>query len=113
MNTLFIFNDNPADIEKAFHGLRLAAALLKQDASDVRIFLFADGVRMVEAKSNTAYDISELFAEFAKRNIPVAACVSCLDKRGLADAVMPKNALPATLNEAVEWTTWADKVLVY
>ncbi|MBW3568192.1 MAG: DsrE family protein, partial [Proteobacteria bacterium] len=80
---------------------------------DVRIFLFADGVRMVEAKAETTFDITELSAGFAERNTPVAACISCLDKRGLTDAVLPTNAQRATLKEAVEWTSWADKVLVY
>jgi len=113
MNTLFIFNDDPSRLEKAFHGLRLATALSKQDASTVRIFLFADGVRMLDDASNGEFDASELTSALAQLAVPVGACASCLDKRGLANSSLPPNALRASLNDATEWTRWATRVLVY
>lgn len=107
MNTLFIFNEAPSRSEKAFHGLRLANVLAAREP--VRIFLFADGVHLAHDATGE-FDVAELKSALT---VPVAACASCLDGRGIDAGRLPRNVTRASLNDAADWAAWADKILVY
>lgn len=43
----------------------------------------------------------------------IAACGSCMDARGIAAAELTDGTRRGTLDELAEWTSWADRVLVF
>lgn len=113
MSTLFIFNHSPFNDESAWHGLRLAVTLAKRDAPALRLFLFADGVELLNPESAGEFAAHDLAASLHAHDVRIGACGSCLDAHGLGDAALPANAARANLNDAADWTAQADKVLVY
>lgn len=112
---MFIFSDSPYGSQRAYNGLRLALALSRK-AMTVRVFLLGDGVTCAlvgPAPANPEYYPQEMLQSIADANNEIAACRTCLDARGF----MQRSLIPAvregTLDQLVEWTEEAEKVLSF
>lgn len=116
MKTLFILNDAPYGSERSYNALRLAGALAKRRSDELRVFLIGDAA--VCAKSGQSvpqgfYNINRMLQVVTSRSIPVAVCGSCMDARGMQAEELVQGATRSTLEELADWTTWAEKVVVF
>jgi uncharacterized protein involved in oxidation of intracellular sulfur len=111
---LFIFNDSPHGSQRAYNGLRLAAALARKE--QVRVFLLGDGVICGLAGFNPAhadYNPQELLKQVAASGAPIAVCGTCMEARGIAAESLITEARRSTLDELVSWTQDCDKVISF
>ena len=86
-STLFILNDAPYGNERAYNGLRLAAALAAKENLSVRLFLMADAVGCAKTgqKVPEGYYNVQLMLGKVLRKGEVGLCGTCMDARGLRD----------------------------
>lgn len=111
---LFIFNDSPYGSQRAYNGLRLAAALARK--TEVRVFLLGDGVTCALAGFNPAhadYNPQELLNQVAGAGAPILACGTCMEARGITAEALLAAVKRSTLDELVAWTMECDKVISF
>lgn len=116
MNTLFILNDPPYGTERSYNGLRLAGALAKQGTDQLRIFLMGDAAACAKGGHNVPqgfYNINRMLRVVTLKEVPVGVCGSCMDARGITEAELEEGTKRSSLDELAEWTTWAQKVMVF
>jgi len=114
MKYLFIFNDSPYGHQRAYHGLRLAAALARK--SPLRVFLLGDGVLCGMAGLTPAhadYNPQELLRAVAGSGGTVAACNTCLEARGIPAASLIPEVRRSNLEELAAWTEECEKVVSF
>jgi uncharacterized protein involved in oxidation of intracellular sulfur len=114
--TLFILNDPPYGTERSYNGLRLAGALAKQDGQQVRVFLMGDAAACAKAGQQTPngyYNLERMLRAVTNRHGEIAVCGTCMDARGIAADELVAGAVRSTLDELAEWTTWAERILVF
>lgn len=114
-STLFILNDAPYGNERAYNALRLAAALATREQQQVRVFLMADAVFCAKEGQKVPegyYNVQVMLGKVLRHG-EVRLCGTCMDARAMADAEMIAGARRSTLAELADWTTAADKVLIY
>ena len=113
MQTLFILNDAPYGSERSYNALRLAKALAKRDGESVRVFLMGDAVACAKAGQKVPegyYNAGDMVRMVGGE---VGLCGTCLDARGIGADEIVDGARRSTLSELANWTTEADKVLVF
>jgi uncharacterized protein involved in oxidation of intracellular sulfur len=116
MKALIILNDPPYGTERSYNGLRLALALAKIEGTELRIFLMADAVACAKPGQKTAegyYNLEHMLHGLAAKNIPIGACGTCMDARGVTDADLQPGAHRSSMAELAKWTVWADKVVTF
>jgi uncharacterized protein involved in oxidation of intracellular sulfur len=114
-STLFILNDAPYGNERVYNALRLASALAAKEGQRVRLFLMADAVACAKTgqKVPEGYYNVQLMLGKVLRKGEVGLCGTCMDARGLRDEELVEGARRGTLAQLADWTTEADKVLVF
>jgi uncharacterized protein involved in oxidation of intracellular sulfur len=117
MKALFIINDPPYGTERVYNALRLAHALLKQDAAtQVTVFLMADAVLAAKAQQKTPdgyYNIERMLKRVVSGKGTLLLCGTCMDARGVGAAEIVDGARRSTMDELAQATADADKVLVF
>ncbi len=115
MTCLFILNEHPYQSERDYNGLRLATAMAEDESNTVNVFLFGDAVFCaVEGKPPEGKDdIPWMLARFAAGHRRVAACRTCMERRGIAETALIPCAYRSTLGELAQWMSEADRVLVF
>jgi uncharacterized protein involved in oxidation of intracellular sulfur len=116
MKTLFILNDAPYGSERTYNGLRLAGAVAKQADRAVRVFLIGDGASASHRNQKVPqgfYNVEVMIGNVIRSGGEVGVCGTCMDARGMSDSDLAERTHRSTLAELAEWTTWADKVLVF
>jgi uncharacterized protein involved in oxidation of intracellular sulfur len=116
MRILVQLNDPPYGSERTWNGLRLAQSLAKREEVEVRVFLFGDSVGAAVAGQKVPdgyYHLDRMVAGIARHGGQVGCCGTCLDARGLTDVALVDGAHRGSLDEATDWTLWADKVLTF
>ncbi len=117
MKALFILNDPPYGTERVYNALRLAQALLKKAPQDeVTVFLMADSVIAAKSGQKTPdgyYNIERMLKRVLAGNGKVLLCGTCMDARGLDDAMLTTGARRSTMDELATATADADKVLIF
>jgi uncharacterized protein involved in oxidation of intracellular sulfur len=114
--TLFILNDAPYGAERSYNGLRLAGALSKRDAEEVKIFLIGDAASCAKAHQHVPqgfYNLELMLKAPARHGAEIGVCGTCMDARGIAEPELAEGTKRSTLEELANWTQWADKVLVF
>lgn len=114
MSHLFIFNDSPYGNQRTFNGLRLAFALARK--AKVRVFLFGDGVTSALAGLTPAhadYNPQEMLKGIAGTGAEIVACGTCMEARGLAQESLIPEVKRGSLDQLVEWTEEAEKVISF
>jgi uncharacterized protein involved in oxidation of intracellular sulfur len=103
--------------ERVYNALRLALALLKQDAqAGVTLFLMADAVTAAKAGQKTPdgyYNLERMLKRVLASNGKVLLCGTCMDARGIDGASLVAGAGRSTMDELATATIEADKVLVF
>ena len=116
MKHLFIFNDAPYGSERTYNGARLAGALAKQAASEVRVFLIGDAAAAAHKKQKVPagfYNLEVMLGSLVKHAALIGVCGTCMDPRGIAADDLIEGSHRSSLDELTQWTLWADKVLVF
>jgi uncharacterized protein involved in oxidation of intracellular sulfur len=114
MKYLFIFNDSPYGDQRAYNGLRLAAAMARKAAT--RVFLLGDGVLCGLAgfaPAHADYNPQELLRAIAATGAPIAACTTCLEARGIPTEALIPEVRRGSLDELAGWTEECEKVLAF
>lgn len=112
MKYLFVFNDSPFGNQRAYNGLRWAAALARDAA--IKVFLLGDGVVCGIAGFNPAhadYNPQELLRAIAASGAEIAACGTCLGARGIASESLLPQVRRSSMDELVAWTEQCEKVI--
>lgn len=116
MNYLLILNDPPYGTERSYNALRLALSLRKSEGAVLKIFLLGDAVSCAKAGQKTPegyYNLERMLKGLTTRRIPVGACGTCMDTRGLTDAELLEGVHRSSMDELTTWTMEAEKVLVF
>ena len=117
MKTLVLINDPPYGTERLYNALRLAHALLKRDpATQLTVFLIGDAVVAAKAQQKTPdgyYNAERMLKRLLAGKAGVLLCGTCMDARGIGDAVLLEGARRSTMDELANATAEADKVLVF
>lgn len=114
--TLIILNEPAYGNERTYNGMRLALSLAKQEQVELRVFLMGDSVTAAKPRQKTAdgyYNLERMLKGLTPRSIPVGACGTCIDARGMTDEPLVEGVCRSTLAELTEWTIWADKVVTF
>jgi uncharacterized protein involved in oxidation of intracellular sulfur len=59
------------------------------------------------------YNIERMLRGLATKAVPVGACGTCTDARGLTEADLVEGAHRSSMAELAEWTLWADKIVTF
>lgn len=113
---LIILNDAPYGSERTYNGLRLAGTIAKTGDNELHLFLMGDSVVAAKAGQKVPsgyYNVEVMLGAAIRGGAKVALCGTCLDARGIADAEIVQGAQRGTMNQLGEWTTTADRVLVF
>jgi uncharacterized protein involved in oxidation of intracellular sulfur len=116
MKTLFVLNDPPYGTERSYNALRLAGAVAKRGGDELRIFLMGDAAACAKGGQSVAqgfYNINRMLHVVTLKHVPVGVCGSCMDARGIKSEELVDGTKRSTLEELAEWTTWAEKVVVF
>jgi len=116
MNFVIILNDPPYGTERSYNGLRLAISLSKQTDCDVKVFLMADAAscsKSGQLTPNGYYNLERMLKSLVSKGVPIGACGSCMDARGLKIEEMMQGVHRSSMDELTQWTVWADKVIVF
>jgi uncharacterized protein involved in oxidation of intracellular sulfur len=116
MRTLFILNDPPYGTERTYNGLRLALALIKAGAGEIRVFLMGDAAAAAKSGQRTPngyYNLERMLGALSNAAVATGACGTCLDARGLAAETLVSGVHRSSMEELAAWTAWADRVLVF
>jgi len=116
MNALVVLNDPPYGTERSYNGLRLAQAMARADDTRVQVFLLGDAVACGKAGQKTPdgnYNVARMLSSLISSGAEVRACSSCLDARGIAEAELVIGIERSVMAALAEWTTGADRLLVF
>ena len=114
---LFILNDPPYDSERCYNALRVAGALIKEDArTQVTVFLMADAVNAAKIGRKVpddCYNVERLLKQVLAGKARVLLCGTCMDARGLSDAEIMPGARRSSVDALAAAVVDADKVFVF
>lgn len=116
MKVLFILNDPCYGNERSYNGLRLATSLSKKNGISLKVFLMGDAVPYAKYDQNTPtgyYNIERMLKVLSQNNIPIGACGSCSDARGIKANEFSSGIHYSSMDELTEWTLEADRVIVF
>ena len=116
MKVLLIVNDPPYGTERSYNALRLALALAKTDATELRVFLMADAIGCAKREQRTPdgyFNVERMLRSIAARGFAIGACGTCMDTRGFSDADLTDGVHRSSMAELAQWTLEADRTLVF
>jgi len=115
MKTLLILNDADYGSERTYTGARLAGSLAKQEG-EVRVFLIGDAASAAHRLQKVPagfYNLKVMLGSVVKHGGVIGVCGTCMDARGIGVDDLAVGSHRSSLDELTQWTTWADKVLVF
>ena len=116
MKILVVLHDPPYGTERSYNGLRLAGSLARRDGVEVRVFLFGDAVGCALNNHKVPdgyYHLDRMATAVVRHGGEIGCCGACMDARGFTDELLVHGACSSTLEEATDWTIWADKVVSF
>ena len=116
MKVLMIINGAAYGADVTFNAVRLASTLAKRDEVDMTVFLMGDGVTVAMAGQNTPdgyYKLDRMATVVARHGGQILCCGTCLDARGITEAMLIDTASRSTMEQLADLTLAADKVLVF
>ena len=116
MNVLLVINGSAYGLDSTYNAVRLSAALAKRDDVIVTVFLMGDGVTTAMAGQKTPdgyYKLDRMLTIVTRNGGQILCCGTCMDARGIQDAMLMEGARRSTMEELADNTLSADKVLVF
>ena len=111
---LVVLNDPPYGTERSWNGLRMAGALVRREGVEVRVFLFGDAVGCAVSNQKVPdgyYHLDRMVLSVLRHGGEVSCCGTCMDARGVADQSLVEGARRGSLEQAADWTLWAERIL--
>jgi uncharacterized protein involved in oxidation of intracellular sulfur len=59
------------------------------------------------------YNINRMLHVVTLKDVPISVCGSCMDARGITAEELVAGTKRSTLEELADWTSWAEKVVVF
>jgi uncharacterized protein involved in oxidation of intracellular sulfur len=116
VNVLVILQGPAYGDERSYNGLRLAANLAGREDVRVRVFCFGDSVGCAIAGQKLPdgyYHLDRMLTAAAHHGADIGLCGSCMDARGITDAMLVAPAKRSSLDEVTDWVLWADKTVTF
>lgn len=117
MGILIILNEPAYGNERTYNGLRLALSLAASEGvAGLRVFLMGDSVSAAKPGQRTAdgyYNLERMLRGLARKGVPIAACGTCMDARGMADEPLVEGVHRSNMAELTAWTLEAAKVITF
>lgn len=116
MKLLIILNDPPYGTERTYNGLRLARSLAGEDGTELRLFLLGDAVGCAASGQKTPdgyYNLDTMVRSLARKRASIGCCGTCIDARGITEAMLSDGAHRSSMDELAEWSLWAEKVITF
>lgn len=116
MRSLILLNDGPYGSERCYNALRVAHALLRQEGSQLTLFLIADAVSAARSGQRVPegyYNIELMLKRVVRGNGRVLLCGTCMDARGLGTEDMIKGAERSSMADLADAIAAADKILTF
>ncbi|MDZ7674047.1 MAG: DsrE family protein [Acidimicrobiales bacterium] len=116
MNVLIVVNGSAYGTELPFNALRLATALVKRDAVDVRVFLMGDAVVSAVAGQELPdgyYHLDRMVASVLRHGAQVGCCGSCTDARAIGENRLVEGAARSSMEQLADWTLEADRTVTF
>jgi len=113
---LFIINGPAYGSENAFNALRIARALLDKPNVQMRVFLMADATVCAKKDQKTPdgyYNLSRMIFSLAQKKVPIGACGTCMDARGISDDELITGVRRSNMGELAEWVITSAKVITF
>jgi len=113
---LFILNGPAYGTENAFNALRLARALQDKPEMQLKVFLMADATVCAKKDQKTPdgyYNLSRMILSLAQKKVPIGACGTCLDARGISDDELINGVRRSNMGELAEWVLASSKVITF
>ena len=116
MSFLIILNDPPYGTERSYNALRLARSLVAKEGTELRVFMMGDAVGCALAGQKTPdgyYNLDTMVRSLARKRASIGCCGTCMDARGITEAMLSEGAHRSSMDELADWTRWADKVITF
>ena len=116
MRFLFILNDPPYGTERSYNGLRLARSLAGKEGTELRLFLLGDAVGCAVSGQKTPdgyYNLDTMIRALGRKRVSIGCCGTCMDARGITEAMLSDGAHRSSMDELTDWTLWAEKVITF
>ena len=111
-----IINGSAYGLDSTFNAIRLAGTMAKRDGVEMTVFLMGDGVTAAMAGQKTPdgyYKLDRMLASVTRHGGSIKCCGTCMDARGIQEAMLIEGAVRSTMEELTDLTLAADKVLVF
>jgi len=108
-----IINDPPYGTEKAYNAFRLALALLKDEAVELRIMLMQDAVFCAlkgQDTPNGYYNLERMLKRISEEST-VRACITCMKARGLKEEHFLEGIKAGDMGLLAEWVKESDRIV--
>lgn len=102
--------------DATYNAVRLATSMAKRDEVTLRVFLMGDGVTVAMAGQKTPdgyYKLDRMLSVVPRHGGQIGCCGTCMDARGITEAMLAEGATRSAMDELTDWTLAADKVLVF
>lgn len=113
---LFVVNDPPYGTERAYNAFRLAGSVARREGASVRVFLMGDAVGCAMAGQKLPdgyYKLDRMLGVILRHGGEVGCCGTCMDARGVTEAMLVEGARRSSLDELTDWTLAADLVVTF
>ncbi len=116
MDALMIINGSAYGLDSTYNAIRLAVSMSKRDGVTMTVFLMGDGVTAAMAGQKTPdgyYKLDRMLSVVTRNGGAILCCGTCMDARGITEAMLTEGARRSTMEELTDATLAADKVLVF
>lgn len=116
MNILMVVNGSAYGLDSTYNAIRLAANLVARESVEMTVFLMGDGVTAGMSGQKTPdgyYKLDRMLGSVTRRGGRILCCGTCMDARGITQAMLVPGASRSTMDELGDLTLAADKVLVF
>jgi uncharacterized protein involved in oxidation of intracellular sulfur len=116
MRFLIILNDPPYGTERSYNALRLARSLAAKEGTELRVFLMGDAAGCAVSGQKTPdgyYNLDTMIRALGRKGVSIGCCGTCMDARGITEAMLSDGARCSSMDELAEWSLWAEKVITF
>ena len=116
MRFLIILNDPPYGTERSYNALRLSRSLAAKEGTELRLFLLGDGVGCAVSGQKTPdgyYNLDTMIRSLARTGVSIGCCGTCMDARGITEAMLSEGAHRSSMDELAGWSLWAERVITF
>lgn len=102
--------------DTTYNAVRRAASMAKRDEVTLQVFLMGDGVTVAMSGQKTPdgyYKLDRMVSVVSRNGGQVGCCGTCMDARGITEAMLVEGATRSTMDELTDLTLAAEKVLVF